>query len=420
MTVLTARAQTAARHRPRVALTLVLLAAAMPVRLPAGDSFIRSVSVLDILLGAVAVTLVLDCAFRPPDVGHLRLFALLCVPAAVCALSVIWSQNRAETARGALVYAEGVVAYLFVLRELAGAPPDAVMVYLRRYTYLLIVPAVLLLLHVPGFGPEESGLAPDSDRYLTYYTRLSHPALGPSNNLGTVLAFFVPVLLVWGHVKPDARYTRAGYAALVAVAFTLSRGVALALLVAGLLAALGHLLRRRRISNRVLGKAVSAAAVVSVGVALLYLFNRATRDSFLTRFSSANSTLRVDYVAEAVHWIERRPVLGYGGGVAPGSDVPLGRVHNTYVQQVLGFGLLLGLVVVLALVGTAVFFFSRERAGPMGRAVGFAVTVQLIVFAVESSFEGTTLRVLFYLSVGLAAAVVRACEERNEAPERGS
>ena len=36
--------------------------------------------------------------------------------------------------------------------------------------------------------------------------------------------------------------------------------------------------------------------------------------------------------------------------------------------------------------------------------------VQRVIFLFESSFEGTVLRVLFYLSVGMAAALLRAAE----------
>jgi hypothetical protein len=398
------------RPRPRILLMLVLIAAAMPVRIASDVPGIKSVSVLDVLLGFVAMTLFVDCAFKPLDIGFRKLFILLCLPAVICGMSMLWTQDPGATLRATIVYGEGIVAYLFVVRELSGAPPDRAMTYIKRYSYLLIVPAVFLLLHVPGFGPEEAGLPHDSDRYLSYYTRLSHPALGPSNNLATVLAFFVPLLLYWGHVHGRRQFTRAGCIALVAVVCTFSRGVILGLLTAGVLAGLGSLVRRRRVASRMSRKIVAAIASVAAAVVLLYQLNPDTNEFFGSRFSLTNVFIRSQIAVEAVERIAVRPFLGYGGGTAPDQIADLARVHNTYLQQMVYFGVLLGACVSLALIGTAVFFFSRWRAGPVARVVGFTLIAQLLVFAVESSFEGTVLRVLFYLSVGLATAVVRASE----------
>lgn len=404
--------------RPRILLTLVLIAAAMPVRLFRSVPGIDSVSVLDILLAVAALTLFLDLACKPLDIGYPRLLALLCVPAVVCGLSMLWTQDRSATFRATLIYLEGIVAYLFVVRELGDAPPGRVMTYIRRYCLLLIVPAVLLLLRVPGFGPEEPGLPTDSDRYLSYYSRLSHPALGPSNNLATVLAFFVPLLLYWGHVRHDRRFTLAGCVTLAAVVCTLSRGVLLGLLTAAVLAGLGNLLRRRRAGSRVFGKVVGVVAVTGVVAALLY---RLLPDTMVAgRFSPANVLIRSEFAVEAIAKIAERPLLGYGGGAAPDGMGDLARVHNTYLQQMVYFGVLLGALASLALIGTAAFFFSRWRTSQVARVVGFTLIAQLVVFAVESSFEGTVLRVLFYLSVGLATALVRASERQPaEAPRGG-
>src|SRR5262245_35407208 len=206
--------------RPRIALMVVLLAAAVPVRLSGSFPLVNSVSVLDILLIALGVTLFLDFAFRPLDVGYRELFWILCVPVVVTVLSLVWSVDRPATLRSVLVYTEGLIAYLFVMRELEGLPPDRIITYIKRYSYLLIVPAVLLLLHVPGFAPQVEGIKHSSGGYLTYYTRLSHPFIGGSNNLATVLAFFVPILIYWGHTHRERRITLAGFVALVAIFVT--------------------------------------------------------------------------------------------------------------------------------------------------------------------------------------------------------
>ncbi|MET9734065.1 O-antigen ligase family protein [Streptomyces sp. NPDC006458] len=402
-----------AAARPRILLGLVLVAAAMPVRFGVSAPLLGSVSVLDIMLCVAAASLAVGWAVRPLDIGYPRLFLLLCIPMAAAALSMLWSLDRGATFLATVVYAEGVIAYLFVVRELAGVSADRVMTYIRRYSYLLIIPAVLLLLRVPGFAPQDAQAPVGSDRYLSYYTRLSHPVLGPSNNLASVLALFVPILLYWGHTRHDRRCTVASYVTLIAVVCTLSRGIIAALLLAAGLAGLGYLVRNRQVGGRVIGKAVAALVTVVAAIVMLHQFNPDTREFFGSRFSPANVFVRTEFAVEAVGRIADRPVLGYGAGVAPGGIEDLARVHNTYLQQALNYGLLLGALVSLTLVGMALFFFSRWRTSPEARVVGFTLLAQLVVFAVESSFEGTVLRVLFYLSVGLLTALVRACEAQR-------
>jgi O-antigen ligase len=405
---------------------LVLLAAAMPVRLPLQVPVANSVSVLDLLLIAALVTFYLDLPWRRLDLGHPPLAAALAVPPAACALSILWSQDRVETARTLVMYVEAFVAYLFVTRELEGLPATRVIAYIRRYAWLVTLPAVLLILRVPGFAPAEPELSPTSADYVSYYTRLSHPVLGRSNSLATVLAILVPPLLYWGHTRRDRRATLAGVLALTAVVCTLSRGVIVAFAVAGL--GYGALLRRPAAAPRrpVLGKVVAVTFGLAAGASALYELNPTTREFIGSRFNPTNVLRREDLYAIAFEKIAIRPVLGYGAGVVPDSDAALTvDVHNTYVQQLLYFGLPLGVLVGVVVAGLPVVFLARRRVDPLAGAVGYAVLVEVISFAFESSFEGTVLRVLFYLTVGLLAGLLRAAEANGAragptTPERDS
>jgi hypothetical protein len=47
--------------------------------------------------------------------------------------------------------------------------------------------------------------------------------------------------------------------------------------------------------------------------------------------------------------------------------------------------------------------------------IGYAIMVQLLSFIFESTLEGTVLRVLFYLSVGLGAGLLRSLEAEGHA-----
>jgi hypothetical protein len=413
----------------------VLVAAAMPVRVFQSVPVVSSASVLDVLLIVVGATLFLDLAFRPVETGYRALFWLLCLPLVFTTVSLTWSADRNATVRAALVYAEGLVAYLFVLRELTGVSPVRVITYIKRYAYLLIVPGVLLLLHVPGFAPAEPGLDHSSGDYLSYYSRLSHPVLGRSNNLATVLAFFAPILLYWGHTRHDRRFTRAGLIIGIAICATLSRGVLLAFVIAALLYT-PFADRRHRAADKGLGMKVAATvALGALATGVFYIVNAPTNDFFKDRLSIKNVEQRGELYSSAFQEIATNPLLGLGSGVGravsltnpstkaatldlynavpptnPTAQQPRVDVHNTYLQQAVYYGLPMGLLISLALCGIAGVFLARRRAFALAGVIGYALMVELISFLFESSFEGTVLRVLFYMSVGLATALLRAVE----------
>ena len=424
-----------AASAPRIALMTVLVAAAMPIRIFQSVPIVGSASVLDVLLIIVGTTLFLDLAFRPVDTGYRALFWLLCLPLVLTTVSLAWSEDRNATMRVALVYAEGLVAYLFVLRELHGLSPSRIVTYIKRYAYLLIIPCLLLLLHVPGFAPAQPGLDHSSGDYLSYYSRLSHPVLGRSNNLATLLAFFAPILLYWGHTRYNRGVTRAGLITVAAIFATLSRGILLAFVIAGLLYTPLADRRRRTGGGGLKMKIAATVALGALAVGVFYLVNAPTSNFFKDRLSIQNVEQRGELYSSAFKQIATDPLLGQGGGVAsvvplttpstsaltldvynavpptnPTTQRPHVDVHNTYVQQAIYYGLPLGLLISLGLCGIAGVFLARRRTTALAGIIAYALMVQLISFLFESSFEGTVLRVLFYMSVGLATALLRAVE----------
>jgi O-antigen ligase len=390
----------------------------MPVEIADGVPIVNSLSILDVLLAVGALTLFLDLAFRPVDPGYRELFLILCVPLVAALASVVWSQDRPATVRTVIVTAEGLVAYLLAVRELDGLSPHRVVEFVKRYAYLVIIPGLLLLLHVPGFEPQITGVKESSGEYISYFTRLSHPVLGRSNNLATVLAFFAPILLYWGHTHRNRRITVAGFVAVLATFATLSRGTLVAFALAAVIYVAVTPRRRGESGRGVAGKVAVAVALGVLAVGLLYTLNPATHELFRDRLTLANVRGRSELLSIGLEKLGERPVLGFGAGVAPDGDPMLGEgVHNTYLQQVLSYGLLLGVLVGLALLATAGFFLARRRVTPLAGVLGYTVLVQLVIFVFEASFEGSVLRVLFYLSIGMAVALLRAVERETRVPE---
>ncbi|SDS07564.1 O-antigen ligase family protein [Actinopolymorpha singaporensis] len=407
---------------------LVLLAAAMPLRIPLPwpvvGSVIGSVSILDLLLLVAAASLVPNLLRRRLNLGYRTLAMALAIPPLVAALSLLWSQDRAESLRTTLISVEAFIAYLFITRELEGLSAERVVAYLGRYAWLVLVPAVLLMLHVPGFGPYGSDY--HTGYAVSYYARLSHPVLGGSNNLATVLAILVPPLLYWGHSRRDWRATLAGLIAAMGVVCTLSRGV----LAASVIAGVGYLAllpisrrpwaRRRPVPGKVLGKVLIGTLSLSAGAVALYRFNPPTHEYISGRLSPDSILKRVELYSEASEKIGARPFLGYGAGVIPyGDPVNPVDVHNTYVQQALSFGLPLGVIVGVAIAGLPLFFLLRRRVHPLAGPLGYAVLVEVVTFAFESSYEGTVLRVLFYLLLAMLAGLLRAATIESTATRSG-
>ena len=406
----------------RVFLMVALVAAAMPIRIPVSVPVVNSIYILDVVLMVAALTLFVDLSYRPLDTGYKQVFGLLCLPLAVATLSIVWSQDRPATLRAILIYVEGLVAYLFVVRELHGLSPARIVGYIERFAYLLIIPAVLLLLHVPGFGPRVSNVSHSSGAYLTYFTRLSHPVLGASNNLATLLAVFAPILIYWGHVQRDRRITIAGFVAAAAIFLTLSRGVLLSFLIAGVLYAVLSSGTRTTQGNGLGRKIAGIVALGALAIAAFYVLNPETHEQFKTRLAPANLISREALISDAVTKIANRPLLGYGGGASPDRDPSLAEhVHNTFLQQAVYFGIPLGVLVSAALIGLAGFFLARRRRAAIAGVLAYVLLVQLVSFAFEASFEGTVLPVLFYMSIGMAVALLRSVEsERAAAPGRSA
>ncbi|MET9021899.1 O-antigen ligase family protein [Actinopolymorpha sp. NPDC004070] len=403
---------------------LVLLAAAMPFRFPvwypASFPVIRSASILDVMLVVGLIILVVDLKHRCLNLGYRPLALLLAVPVLISALSLMWSDDRIATLRTTVNFLEAFVGYLFATRELAGLATERVVAFLRRYVWLVTLPAVFLLLHVPGFAPYEPGLSHTSGDYLSYYSRLSHPLLGRSNNLAAVLVILVPVLLHFGHTRRDRRTTLTGLVAATAVICTFSRGVMVAFVIAGI----GCLLLFRRPfgspRKHLIGNVVAGALGLAAAPIALYALNPATHEFFAGRLSAANILLRAELYRAAFEKIAERPLLGYGAGVVPRGDAVLVvDVHNTYVQQVLYYGVPLGVLVGLVVLSLPIFFLLRRGLHPLAGAVGFGVLVEVISFAFESSLEGTVLRVIFYLLLGMLAGFLRSPVpgQRREAPQ---
>jgi O-antigen ligase len=397
----------------RIALGLVLLAAAAPWRYFGSFPLVASVSVLD---GAVLVAAVVLLARRAMvhdmDIGDRWATILVGVLPLLSVTSLMWTTDVPATIRETVSYGEAFLAYVFAVQQTRGLPADRIVRMLRRFLYLLLIPPILMLLHVPGFEPQQVGVKLSSGDYLSYFSRLSHPFTGRSNNLATILLMLCVVLVYWALTHRDIATYVAALVCVTAIVLTISRGALLALLVAALLAVLlphGQKIRRR---PGPLVVAVVSGVLLAALTWAFYVSNPATREFLTGRLSLDNVTGRQQRFSTGVGYLLQRPFLGWGAGTLPGGDAIIqGGVHNTYLQQLLAYGMVLGFIGVLSLIALAAHFLWRQRPGTR-RAVGLTLVALLINFAVESSFEGAVLRVIIYLLLGMLVGLTGADDVR--------
>jgi O-antigen ligase len=308
------------------------------------------------------------------------------------------------------MFAEATVAYVVTVNALTGLRTHQLFARAGGLVALLIAGSLLSLLQVPGFGPETppnvATGGPEHIAYLTtYYARLSNPFYGLSNDYASVLALYVLPLLAWGVVSRKTSYSLLAGTAFAGVALTLSRGVVIATVAGGILFLSAE---RRRVTRWIPGIVLGGGLVAATGY-LYYRLNEAVQTHLLDRLTATTIQVREAILTRTLQQVAESPLLGYGGGVVTDPLLADG-VHNTYLQQVLYYGIPLGVVCSAALwllAARLLLWPVRTRAARvMAAAIGVSVFIQLAVFLVETSFEATLPKTALYFFVAFGVIVV--------------
>jgi len=221
----------------------------------------------------------------------------------------------------------------------------------------------------------------------TAYLMEQKPSKPPGNRL-LLLCLLVPVALVgfWG------AQTRAAF---------------LAMLICGLVAIFGYLVKHWRIYN---GKRKTRLAVIFVvAVALLWVpASKVMQQRFSAEQSTLNSLMagdldsvpftsmgiRIHSWAESIHWIEAKPLTGWGlsarGDVIRlAEDFPpevkqkYSHLHNSYLELLLAYGLV-GLIFFIALLVIVYRRIVDFAATPAGKFARYGLLYLLVMSFFES------------------------------------
>ena len=353
--------------------TGLVVVAAFPVRISTGFGY--SISVFDVTLLALLYVFVMRrLAGVPLRVGPPAVAAAAAIPALAGFTSLLWTDDFAVGARAVVSALSAVLAYLVVLDLTGGLSPRAVARLAALFSVLLVLAGLATWMRVPGFEPPASASDPWS-----WYARLSHPFIGKSNNLATLLVLLIPILL-WS----AARYRSLWFwmAALVGIAgtiLTFSRGALLVLITILVIYATRSARDRKLGTLRTVGIGVLAMIVVAV-----------LANSFSDQLVGVEQRLRLEdqgrvlLLQRAMMDIGSSPILGTGS--APEFDA-----HNTYVQFLVEYGVILGFICCVALLLAVFVWFVRrpDNGSPTTRfVVGLSFLAGGLMFAVQSSYSG--------------------------------
>lgn len=385
------------RRLAQIGLSLLVASAAFPIRfdVPGG----HTASLFDLaVVACVALLALMESIRRTITYPPRRILLAILIPVLIAVASMWWSIDRVGSLLAAASWVEAIIVLTFVVLSLGEESPSHVIKWFAWLGLALLVAPILMYLHLKGFDPPAQ-ISRSSGDFLSYYTRFSHPFLGRSNNLATLLVILYLPLAYWAH-----RYHRHRFAALavgVAILLALSRGVLLALVISVLFMTMRGQGRAAKLARSLILPFCIALPIELIIMKTVPVVSQNIGGRASTAGVVARQHLLSDGAANLGHnlWI--------GAGAGAGASV-----HNTFLQQLIYFGLPLGIVVVVCLLQVPRWFFTVRLVNTsnhdLARACGWGVVAGYLTFLTESGFEGALLRPVIFLCFGLCVALTMA------------
>jgi len=397
---------------------LFVILITFPFRIRGKILIFNSISIFDIALIAFSIMLLLYVLYNKGRlyVGNKSIFLLLCVPLFIALFSIVWSKDVSKTFYYIIVMTEAVLSYLVIINLLRRFDSQRIMSIMACMVLLIIILSFLSFYRVPGFAPfigYEYGSLEYNAFLASYYTRLSSPFLGLSNNLASVLAYFFFLSWTWYVISRVRSYLLLTVIIFVSIIMTMSKGTLLAIAITIPFFIYWQKLRIKQLIQVLFLSFTLSAGGFVVAYNLSEQFRKYAPYVFsIERALFVTGLERLHRAEAAVVQITRSPLYGYGARVIPKEYGFLGNVHNTYLEQIMWFGLPLGMINILALIALPlIFMHGLRRRDQISRArlgIAAAIVCQLLIFITESSFEGQFLKILFYVSVGFSVALVNS------------
>lgn len=401
---------------------------AFPFRIREKIIIFNSVSIFDIALLIFSFALLLYIFYNDGKlyVGNKSIFLLLCVPLLIGLFSIVWSEDIAETFYYIIINTEAVLSYLVTVNLLRKSKSEWIMSLMAILSLLIIIPSIFSYFRIPGFAsyiPYEIGSVEYNSFIASYYTRLSSPFFGLSNNLATILAYFLFPFLTWYIISGKRSYLLLTTIILASIIMTVSKGVLLSITITIPLFIYWQKVRIKQIIQPLF-----LAFILSVvGFTVAYVLSDQFRIYAINVFNVGRAIFvkgaeRFQRYEAALRLIERALLYGYGAKVIPPDFGFQGNVHNTYLEQMVYFGIPLGMISIASLILLPFGFKRFSKKGDLSSRVSVgivsAIICQLIIFITETSFEGAVLKVIFYVSIGLSVALVNSLTQQIQGPQK--
>jgi len=410
------------RNKLKLLSVLFIIIIAFPFRIREKIIIFNSVSIFDIALLIFSIVLLLYVFYNDGKlyVGKKFIFLLLCIHLLIGLFSIVWSKDIAETFYYIIVDTEAVLSYLVTVNLLRKSKSEWTMSLMAILSLLIIIPSILSYFRMPGFTPYipyEIGSIKYNVFIASYYTRLSSPFFGLSNNLATVLAYFFFPIWTWWIISGKRSYLLLTSIILVSIIMTISKGVLISIAIT-----IPFFIYWQKVRIKLIIQPIFLAIILcAAGFAAVYAFSGQFRIYApylfsIRRIIFVEGIERLQRYEAALSLIGNSPLYGYGAKVIPPDFGFQGNIHNTYLEQMVYFGIPLGMISIASLTFLPFGFergswkrnlFSRVRAGIVS-----AIVCQLVIFITESSFEGSTLKVLFYVSIGLSVALINSLTQQ--------
>ena len=411
------------KRRGRVNLTSVIFAIILlfPARIEFFWWVFDTIAVLDItLLVLFGSVVVFGLSSAKISVGDTWIFTILLLPLILGMISLIWSISSVDTAKSIVVYGAAVAAYLVAFALFRDWHPSQIC------KMLIVLPGIMVMTAIASYMPY-SPLSPvmtvphlggHSDGFLiSYYARFSHPFIGLSNSFATILAIFLPLVLVANRIGVWPWIAKTTAVILVAaVVATGSRGVLLALLIAFGVLALFHVISKQSIPRNLGSSVLWGFPVVILLVAAFFVLSPDAARLLDGRFSLRNVDARFAAFDSAVRVALSEFPFGIGSGVSLGSvvDGSLRSVHNAYLQNILWFGVFFGSVLSLAMMMLPYFIWRIEvltlQARYVKNAVATSASVLMLINLSQAAWEGSILRIWIYVILAIGVVLIRRCD----------
>lgn len=391
-----------------------------PIRVEHNWWFFSTLSLLEITLSFFFLAVIFIATLRKRlYIGELWVFVLLALPLILSLVSIVWSVDVRITFKSIVVYSSALACFIVTVSLFRN-------ITVRQFSLLiLLLPIVLIGTAVLSYLPH-SILRPElviptkilmqnESFILSYKARFSHPFLGLSNSFATILAMLLPLVLL---VRKLGLYRKWSWfvtvLTLAAILATGSRGVILAVAIPYMGAFFWRLITKLRITTSGI-----LLVIASVLLAIIFIFTNSISAARLAdRLSMVNIVERFLAFSKVFEVLNNYP-QGVGSGVllSSVSNVSISSVHNSYLQNLLWFGWLGGLLLTIAMwfLPLAVLFMQTltTQAWIAKKALVTSLFILLLINMSQASWEGSVIRIWIYFIIAMGLVFIRQIDNKN-------